>query len=172
VKKKDWETYDTGAAAPQANSTPTPANGDGATPDPKTNPNVLFDIDAIRAEIEATSREVHLPKEMEKLKLDQKSPSMLAPDSAGLRHTKRFDDCPFEKKDSFSRRYGSDANDDQNRGRVITEHASQPDASKGCSTPGGAGYGAYGGGGGGGGNVWADYDEYDEGEGEMQMTFA
>lgn len=173
MKKKDWETYDVGAGAsnPNSASNPTRSNGDGTTSDPNANANtnVLFDIDAIRAEIEASGREEQLSKNMDHLKMVQQlPPSTLAPpDLAGLRHTKSFDAPPFAKRDSISSRgCGSDIGDGRDhRGGI--EKAGSGKSPPAHSSSASTAYGGYGG----GENVWADYDEY-EGEGEMQMTFA
>jgi hypothetical protein len=162
---------------------------DGAS-DPNTG--VLFDIDAIRAEIENSAKEEQITKNLDKLTLDVKKSSTLSP-GEGLRHSKSFNDRHTEKKDDYSRRgYGSFELDDEHRSEIRMEFekdGSRPTMDKIPSMPqsyggygsvggGGMGIGGYGSVGGNDRNVWADYDDYDDefapkaDDGELKMTFA
>lgn len=113
--KNDWETYDldkeTTATGATAKGTGGTANGDNA--------GVLFDIDAIRAEIEASSKEpqvVELESTMPKLRISIDGGGGLRPPARdGLRHTKSFDDgekhssSPTKEELYKGRGYGYDS---------------------------------------------------------------
>jgi hypothetical protein len=92
AKKKDWETYD--EVRPPNNPGMEKDRADPNDPTPKDS-NVIFDVDAIRAELAKVDRdeEIIQPKELNSTLPPLKADSSLlnAPMHANLRHTKSFD---------------------------------------------------------------------------------
>jgi hypothetical protein len=163
VKKKDWETY-------QATTINNKENGkkgaDVAAMD--SNAAVLFDIDAIRAEIENSTREEQVP-DLKDLTIDPPAAAgSLAPPT--IRQSKSFDDRRPRTADTYAHRgYGSFELDDEERNGIRMEFESE-DIAAAAAVPPPPGFGEKE------RNVWAEYDDddYDDGggEGELKMTFA
>jgi hypothetical protein len=148
VKKKDWETYQATPGEAQTKTTP---GVDGAQDSA-----VLFDIDAIRAEIENSTREEQLP-DLQGLKIDDGKPtsSSLAP-PAPLRQSRSFDERPRTADTYAHRGYGSFELEDEDRRGFKMEFENDDAPGFGESER----------------NVWAEYDDDYREEGEMKMTFA
>lgn len=141
AKKKEWETY----------LAPAPA-GDAAASAPATQSSaVLFDIDAIRAEIENAEKE-------------ERAAAALATGLEGLRVAPAASPAPSRAK----------SYDDRAPAAAAAAHASSARSS--CDRAAGGGHGPAAAAYGAGKNVWADdddeYDEFAGGGGGMQMTFA
>ncbi|KAF8543484.1 hypothetical protein BDD12DRAFT_726295 [Trichophaea hybrida] len=180
TKKKDWETYDISKDSTAATTTKTDAKSNG------DNSNVLFDIDAIRAEIEASSKEPQIKdieSAMPKLRISTDGTGLRPPNLDGLRHTKSFDDGMHSPTKEYRGRGYDSFELQEGEGEIRMEFDPDPESERGFrGTPYAYGYENAGRnefGGGAGRNVWADYDEYDDEfaprkgeEGEMTMTFA
>lgn len=185
TKKNEWETYDLGNKETTATTGTTAAKGAGDTAN-GNDASVLFDIDAIRAEIEASSKEtqvVELESTMPKLRIsiDGGGGGLRPPTRDGLRHTKSFDSgkkhssSPTKEQhqhkghghgyDSFELEEHDEA---AGEGEIRLEFDPEPEPDsrrrRAGSLPPSArqayGYGeAAGAGGRGRGNVWADHDD-------------
>ena len=83
VEKKEWETYEESKGDPEGNRRTEDSEGN--------NYGVLFDIDAIRAELASEQMEVReLKSTLPPMKLDLSSPTSSSP-QASLRQTKSYD---------------------------------------------------------------------------------
>lgn len=90
AKKKDWETYED----PKADKPDAPPETDPAQ---MPNGGVLFDVDAIRAELARSEEEEITIKELSSTLPPLKAPGMLGPPANpyGLRHSKSFGDHTY-----------------------------------------------------------------------------
>ncbi|KAA8894207.1 hypothetical protein FN846DRAFT_913159 [Sphaerosporella brunnea] len=167
VKKKDWEMYE----ATTTTTATTTASTDGAA----DNSAVLFDIDAIRAEIEKSQKEEQQPQQLEK-----QLETLKVNDDDGSTSKPRKGDYEYDEYDD---------DHDHSEIKMEFERVDRPASSSGYTMHTSPSYGGYsagfGGAGGAGGyapsisdrNVWAEYDEFEDhqeggGGGEMKMTFA
>ncbi|KAI5776500.1 hypothetical protein EDC01DRAFT_762444 [Geopyxis carbonaria] len=184
AKKKDWETYEPGSEGKEQSR---PEDGSSTPGGPDANKGVLFDIDAIRAELakDDKSEEIVQVKEIEstlpKLRIstdgnnDPSGSGYSRPGYDTLRQTKSSNDVS-SAYGYEGRGYGSfdlqhDHLDDDGRS-VMMSFEPEPSLSRTYTAPPAGAAGA----GDSSRNIWADYDEYDEfaprDEGEMTMTFA
>lgn len=171
-KRKDWETYIAPSAGESSSATADRKGDDGTlkpmdTPSHNNSNMVLFDIDAIRAEIENSGKEEQAARDLEKsmsgLQVSNEESRSIMYSSSGFDDRKKADGL---SSPTYSNR-GYDSYELQNDGYEI------PPPAYGAHAEAGGSCGA-------GRNVWTDYDddEFDEfsgkgdEDGELKMTFA